>query len=177
MLVVRFTATSSSPALMRMVAVTVLLRPLIIDTVPSRKSVTKMVQAPSCAWPPAAAANPRADGNKRAGRPEPRRQYKRLTHAHAAATGVTRHGAPASNLSRSLERSKGKRARPVARHHNCAPSAPPAAATTGQRPQPPPAAVGDPLLPPPAPALQRGEKPNPKASHTPHPCDTKPDPT
>ena len=28
--------------------------------------------------------------------PEPRDQYRRLTHAHAAATGVTRHGAPAA---------------------------------------------------------------------------------
>src|SRR5215469_1827170 len=26
-------------------------------------------------------------------------QYRRLTHAHAAATGVTRHGAPAPDLS------------------------------------------------------------------------------
>jgi hypothetical protein len=31
--------------------------------------------------------------------PEPQRQHRRLTHAHAAAAGGTRHGAPAPNLS------------------------------------------------------------------------------
>src|SRR5215468_3341161 len=31
--------------------------------------------------------------------PEPQDQYRRLTHAHAAATGGTRHGAPAADFS------------------------------------------------------------------------------
>src|SRR5258708_30391865 len=31
--------------------------------------------------------------------PEPQDQYRRLTHAHAAATGGTRHGAPAPDFS------------------------------------------------------------------------------
>src|SRR6266568_4241769 len=46
------------------------------------------------ARPPPAAATPPPDGNRRAARQSPG-QYRRLTHAHAAATGVTREGAPA----------------------------------------------------------------------------------
>ena len=38
--------------------------------------------------------HPPTDGNRRAARQSPG-QYRRLTHAHAAATGVTRQGAPA----------------------------------------------------------------------------------
>lgn len=78
-----------------------------------------------------------------------RGQYGRLTHAHAAATGVTRHGAPAGNLSRGLERSKGTRAWPMARQHNRAPSAPPPPPEPGKDLSPahphPPAAGGDPV--------------------------------
>src|SRR6266702_4245798 len=41
--------------------------------------------------------HPPPDGNRRAARQSPG-QYRRLTHAHAAATGGTRHRAPAPNL-------------------------------------------------------------------------------
>ena len=51
--------------------------------------------APSCGWPPPAAA-PRCRWQQARRPPEPRDQYRRLTHAHATATGVTRHGAPAA---------------------------------------------------------------------------------
>ena len=41
--------------------------------------------------------HPPPDGTRRAARQSPG-QYRRLTHAHAAATGVTRQGAPAPDL-------------------------------------------------------------------------------
>jgi hypothetical protein len=65
--------------------------------------------------------------------PEPG-QYRRLTHAHAVATGVTREGLGA-NLNHGFERSNGKRRRRAARHLNREPSAPPA--STGSPPKTP----------------------------------------
>jgi hypothetical protein len=60
--------------------------------------------APSCAWPPPAAAPP--CGWEQARRPP--EQHRRLTHAHATATGVTRRGLRQQSI-HGLERSIGGR--------------------------------------------------------------------
>ena len=86
--------------------------------------------------------HPPRTGTRHAARQGPG-QYRRLTHAHAAATGVTRHGAPAPNL---LTASNGpSQTGDDERHASTTMHFPPGPAIArphGKRPQPPATRTG-----------------------------------
>ena len=86
--------------------------------------------------------HPPRTGTRHAARQSPG-QYRRLTHAHAAATGVTRHGAPAPNLSTASngpsETGDDERHASTTMHF---PPRPAIARPHGKRPQPPATRTG-----------------------------------